>query len=29
VSLGMRGIEALIGIQKDVISATGEVKARI
>jgi len=29
VSLGMRGIEALICIQKEVISATGEVKARI
>jgi len=29
VSLGMRGIEALICIQKDVISATREVKARI
>ena len=29
VSLGMRGIEALICIQQDVISATGEVKARI
>ena len=29
VSLGMRGIEALIGMQKDVISATGAVKARI
>jgi ribonuclease PH len=29
VSLGVRGIEALICIQKDVISATGEVIARI
>ena len=29
VSLGMRGIEALIGIQQEVISATGEVRARI